>query len=95
MAELPDYEELMRRIAELNATDTETSNYLYEKDVYNPDEDPELLAAEDETAATDSAPIKSDANGFELPDFLKDIQEKDCVFPDIDYCNYHNNIYDI
>ena len=75
LAELPDYEELMRRIAELNAMDTETSNYLYEKDVYNPDEDPDLLAAEDETAVADSEPAPVNADGFELPDFLKDIQD--------------------
>ncbi len=74
LAELPDYEELMRRIAELNATDTETSNYLYEKDVYNPDEDPDLMPVEEETAETEeSAPVV--AEGFELPDFLKDIQD--------------------
>ena len=74
LAELPDYEELMRRISELNATDTETSNYLYEKDVYNPDEDPDLMTMADETAATeDTNPIETD--GFELPDFLKDIQD--------------------
>ena len=73
LAELPDYEELMRRIAELNATDTETSNYLYEKDVYNPDEDPDLMPVEEETAATSEAPVATE--GFELPDFLKDIQD--------------------
>ena len=74
LAELPDYEELMRRIAELNATDTETSNYLYEKDVYNPDEDPDLIPMEEETTETEeSAPVVVD--GFELPDFLKDIQD--------------------
>jgi thiamine biosynthesis protein ThiI len=31
----------MKRIAELNATNELESNYLYEKDVYNPDEDPD------------------------------------------------------
>ncbi len=73
LAELPDYEELMRRIAELNATDTETSNYLYEKDVYNPDEDPDLLPVEEEPAASEPTPAV--VEGFELPDFLKDIQD--------------------
>ena len=74
LAELPDYEELMRRISELNATDTGTSNYLYEKDVYNPDEDPDLMSMADETATTeDRKPMETD--GFELPDFLKDIQD--------------------
>ena len=73
LAELPDYEELMKRIAELNATDTEQSNYLYEKDVYNPDEDPDLMSVAGETTET-PAP-QSAADGFELPDFLKDIQD--------------------
>lgn len=75
LAELPDYEELMSRIAELNATDSEQSNYLYEKDVYNPDEDPELLAAEDENAGDNVPPATTASDGFELPDFLKDIQD--------------------
>ena len=73
LAELPDYEELMRRIAELNATDTETSNYLYEKDVYNPDEDPDLMPASEEPATAHDEPVNTD--GFELPDFLKDIED--------------------
>lgn len=75
LAELPDYEELMRRIAELNAVDTETSNYLYEKDVYNPDEDPEFLAVADESAAASAQTEQENNDGFELPDFLKDIQD--------------------
>lgn len=73
LAELPDYDELMRRIAELNATDTESSNYLYEKDVYDPDKDPELMETQEETEATPKSKVDSD--GFELPDFLKDIEE--------------------
>ena len=73
LAELPDYEELMRRIAELNATDTETSNYLYEKDVYNPDEDPDLLPIEEAPATNSENTVNTE--GFELPDFLKDIQD--------------------
>ena len=75
MAELPDYEELMRRISELNATDTETSNYLYEKDVYNPDEDPDLMTENEEDIAENTEPASSSTDGFELPDFLKDIQD--------------------
>jgi len=73
LAELPDYEELMRRIAELNATDDTTSNYLYEKDVYDPDSDPEFAVKEETAAAEDTAPKAVD--GFELPDFLKDIED--------------------
>jgi len=65
LAELPDYEDLMRKIAELSATDEDTSNYLYEKDVYDPENDTEF---------EQEAP-KSLVEGFELPDFLKDIEE--------------------
>ena len=70
LAELPDYEELMQRIAELNAIHEPESNYLYEKDVYDPDADPDLIT--EENSATDEEP-KSE--GFELPDFLKDIED--------------------
>ena len=77
LAELPDYEELMRKIAELNAIEDTSSNYLYEKDVYDPDSDPELMAEDGELPMDDSAPKaeKTDTDGFELPDFLKDIEE--------------------
>ena len=71
LSELPDYEELMQRISELNAIQVPESNYLYEKDVYDPDSDPELMAQEDgvNEVATENE------NGFELPDFLKDIED--------------------
>ncbi len=65
LAELPDYEDLMRKIAELSATDEDTSNYLYEKDVYDPENDTEFA----------EEPQKPSVEGFELPDFLKDIEE--------------------
>ncbi len=71
LAELPDYDELMRRIAELNAIPEAESNYLYEKDVYDPDSDPDLLPQEEA-----ASPIKSlDAEGFELPEHLKDSED--------------------
>ncbi len=70
LSELPDYEELMKKIAELNATNESDSTYLYEKDVYNPDEDPELLEEQEE-----AKPEPKQEEGFELPDFLKDIEE--------------------
>ena len=78
LADLPDYEELMKKIAELNAIDTAAnSNYLYEKDVYDPDSDPDLLPVEEELLGNTENSEKSTANadGFELPDFLKDIEE--------------------
>lgn len=42
----------MQKIAEINAA-TEASSYLYEKDVYDPDKDPELR----ETAARRKDPF--------------------------------------
>lgn len=72
LSELPDYAELMKRIAEIGAVSENESNYLYEKDVYDPDNDPEILENEEEQPAT--APT-SNSDGFELPDFLKDIED--------------------
>ena len=71
LSELPDYDELMRRIAEMSALDSATnSNYLYEKDVYDPDADPELQENEEGLAES-----KITAEGFELPDILKDVED--------------------
>ncbi len=72
LSELPDYAELMKRIAEIGALSETESNYLYEKDVYDPDNDPELLG---ENTQADDAQEKSSSDGFELPDFLKDIED--------------------
>ena len=74
LQELPDYDELMRRIAEMSALDSASnSNYLYEKDVYDPDADPELQ----ENGETDEElpQSKITAEDFELPDILKDVEE--------------------
>jgi len=74
LQELPDYDELMRRIAEMSALDSASnSNYLYEKDVYDPDADPELQ----ENSETDEElpQSKITAEDFELPDILKDVEE--------------------
>ena len=71
LAELPDYEELMKKIAELNAVTETESSYLYEKDVYDPDSDPELMGENEQDTQTS----EEKTDGFELPDFLKDIQD--------------------
>ena len=46
--ELPDYEEFLKKLAEINSWEalkpTDEDGYLYEKDVYNPDEDEEAIA---------------------------------------------------
>ena len=70
LSDLPDYNEMMKRIAELNAATESSSNYLYEKDVYDPDADPELR---EDTETPDEE--KKESDDFELPDFLKDIED--------------------
>ena len=75
LSELPDYEELMRRIAEMTAISIPSdSNYLYEKDVYDPNADPELMEESVDEDVEETATENTD-NSFELPDFLKDIEE--------------------
>ena len=70
LSELPDYQELIKRIEEIGALTETESSYLYEKDVYNPDDDPEL-----ENNTEESETSKPETDGFELPDFLKDIED--------------------
>ncbi len=71
--ELPDYEELMKQIAELNDTilrEEEGGNYLYRKDEYKgDDEQPEQEDGNAENKAEEKKP-QSTEDGFELPDFL-------------------------
>jgi len=69
LSDLPDYEELMKKIAELSALDNSGSTYLYEKDVYDPEADPENAEDSEEPVS------KISAEGFEIPDFLKDIED--------------------
>ena len=63
LKDLPDYDELLKKITELNAQQS-TSTYLYEKDVY---------VGEDETESEDQAPAQSEAGtSFAVPEFLQD-----------------------
>ena len=71
LAELPDYNELMRRIAEMTAIPQTDSNYLYEKDVYDPTQDIDEADASGEGEGAQA----TDTSGFELPDFLEDIKD--------------------
>ena len=74
LKELPDYDDLMSKIADLNALSS-ASDYLYEKPVYNPDEDPENFVAVT-LDSNDSIEQQSDGpQDFEVPDFLKDVDE--------------------
>lgn len=71
--ELPDYEDLMAQIAELNDTilKEDDANYLYKKDVYT-GEDEEQPPAETPKPEKKKAKSSTDVveDGFELPVFL-------------------------
>ena len=68
--ELPDYDELMAQIAELNSSllsdDEEDANYLYHRDEYV-EEGP----AQDKVEAEKNTPETTD-DGYEIPDFISD-----------------------
>ena len=68
--ELPDYDELMAQIAELNSSllsdDEEDANYLYHRDEYV-EEGP----AQDKAEAEKNTPETTD-DGYEIPDFISD-----------------------
>ncbi|MDE6597867.1 MAG: SMC-Scp complex subunit ScpB [Clostridia bacterium] len=68
--ELPDYDELMAQIAELNSSlltdDEEDGNYLYRKDEYVESTEPAAIKAKPE----EEKPIVTE-DGYELPDFIK------------------------
>ena len=55
--DLPDYEEFLKKLAEINSWEAlkpqDDEGYLYEKDVYNPDEDDEVAA----TVTADVVPV--------------------------------------
>ena len=74
LADLPDYDELMARIAALNVEVDPGSNYLYEKDVYDPESDPDLMESDDAETPQEEETQK-DGEGFEVPDFLKDVDD--------------------
>lgn len=75
--ELPDYDELMAQIAELNASilDEEDSNYLYHKDEYSEESDPDAQAKKVE----EKAEPKVTADGYELPDHLEGEEGDDII----------------
>lgn len=69
--ELPDYDELMKQIAELNSSlltdDEEDANYLYKKDEYV-----EESETSGETIEAGEKQPRIDEDGFEIPDHLTD-----------------------
>ncbi|MCD7729663.1 MAG: SMC-Scp complex subunit ScpB [Clostridia bacterium] len=76
--ELPDYDDLMAQIAQLQSLqfgdeDEDDGNYLYKKDTYNPDEDEENNPAPPKKAEQPKAVVTED--GYELPDFIGDDED--------------------
>lgn len=70
--ELPDYDQLMDQIAQLNDTilrEEMGGNYLYKKDEYNAEEDAEAAPPAEPKAEEEVKPISTE-DGYELPDFL-------------------------
>lgn len=79
--ELPDYDELMAQIAELNSSllseDEEDANYLYKKDEYV-----EKTEEEKEELPLEKAAKKETVDGMEVPDFIsedKNIEDEDII----------------
>lgn len=68
--DLPDYDELMEQIAELNSSllsdEEEDASYLYHKDEYVETVEGEVEAKEEK------AETKTDADGYEIPDFISE-----------------------
>lgn len=71
--ELPDYDELMAQIAEINNSilDEDDGNYLYRKDEYSEEDDPEAAKNTSETESGQNQP-RTTEDGYELPDHLGD-----------------------
>ena len=70
----------MRRIAEMSTISEPSSSYLYEKDVYNPEEDTDGEddgSGEGSQGGTSGEVGSSDGvtDGFEIADFMQDIQD--------------------
>jgi segregation and condensation protein B len=72
LSELPDYDELMAQIAELNGArfgeDDDDANYLYKKDEY-------VEESEEEEKSPKEVPFpvkKVTEDGYEIPDFVDD-----------------------
>ena len=52
LADLPDYDDLLKKIADLGSIEELGSSYLYEKDVYDPTADAEYVGEDSEEAAS-------------------------------------------
>lgn len=70
--ELPDYDQLMQQIAELNDTilrEEDGGNYLYRKDEYNGEDEEQPHESGEEKQPEEKKSVSTE-DGFELPEFL-------------------------
>lgn len=78
--ELPDYDELMAQIAELNSNilsdDEDDGNYLYKKDEYV---EQESTTEKKPAPKEEEKQIRVDENGFEIPEFLNGDDEEEVI----------------
>lgn len=65
--ELPDYEELMKKIAEMSAV-PDDDTYLYSKDVYHPEDDEFSAGAENAEETAENAEIAEETLSEESPE---------------------------
>ena len=72
LSDLPDYAELMKKIAEMSALAEDDDTYLYKKDVYDPTAENEQS---EEGAENTEHHGNETVSEMELPDFLKDIHD--------------------
>lgn len=78
--ELPDYEELMKKIAEMSAV-SDDDTYLYSKDVYTPGEDEENLSAQqyadgtEENEATENSEENAENTEADANDAVANAEE--------------------
>ncbi len=77
--ELPDYDELMAQIAEINSSilDEEDSNYLYHKDEYSEEDDPEVKSTREKQQERPQPKVTED--GYELPSHIGDDDDDDII----------------
>ena len=71
--ELPDYDEMLSKIKQMNGGD---SNYLYKKDVYDEKNDPEQAKAEENAGESDGENVDSLANTAETNNESSDAAAK-------------------
>lgn len=71
--ELPDYDELMQQIAELNDTilrEEDGGSYLYKKDEYHGEDEEQTQEEQQEKPAAEEKKPETTEDGYELPEFL-------------------------